>query len=61
MLELPVGPFLGHLTPAIVRQQPNDIPNLRITITPLFSVTCLVVRGFFVCLAMQLHLSAQEA
>jgi hypothetical protein len=45
MLELPVAPLLGHLNPAIVRQQPNDIPNLHITITPLLSVESWVVRG----------------
>jgi hypothetical protein len=36
MLELPVTPFLGHLHPAIVGQQPNDIPNLHLT--PLLSL-----------------------
>jgi hypothetical protein len=43
MLELPVAPFLGHLNPAVVRQQPNDIPNLHITITPLLFVESWVV------------------
>ncbi len=61
MLELPVASSLGHLNPAIVCQQSHDIPNLHITITPLLSVESWFVRGFFVCLAMQLHLSAQEA
>jgi hypothetical protein len=45
MLELPVAPFLGDLNPAIVRQQPNDIPNLHITITPLLSAESWVVCG----------------
>ena len=60
MLELPVASSLGHDNPAFVRQQPHDIPNLHITITPLPHVESWFVRGCFVCLAMQLRLSARE-
>jgi hypothetical protein len=30
MLELPVAASLGHLDPAVVRQQPENIPNLHV-------------------------------
>jgi hypothetical protein len=61
MLELPVAPFLGHLNPAVVRQQPHDIPNFHLTITPLLLVGSWVIRGGSNYLAMQLSLFTQVA
>jgi hypothetical protein len=54
MLELPVAPLLGHLDPAIIRQQPDDIPNLHSRL--LLFLGASVVLGCARYLAMLLRL-----